>query len=47
MLGIYACDVDTITVMGNAINDCICQWAVITTQLVIPLLKFILGAENR
>ncbi len=29
MFGINACDIDTITVMGNAINDCICQWAVI------------------
>ena len=41
MPGIYACDVDTITVMGNTVNDCIFQGAVITTQLVIPLLKFI------
>ena len=47
MLGIYACDVDAITIMGNAINNCICQRAVITTQLVIPLLEFVLGAENR
>lgn len=46
MLGIYTCNVDTITVMGNAVNDCISQRAVITTQLAIPVLKFILGSEN-
>jgi len=47
MFGINACDVDTITVMGNAVNDCICQRTVITAELIIPFLKFILGAENR
>ena len=47
MFGINACDVDTITVMGNAVNDCICQRTVITAELSIPFLKFILGAENR
>ena len=43
MFGINACDVDTITVMGNAVNDCICQRTVITAELIIPFLKFILG----
>ena len=47
MFGINACDVDAVTVMGNAVNDCICQRTVIATQLVVPLLEFILGTENR
>ena len=34
MLGIYACDIDTIAVMGNAVDDCICQRTGITTQMV-------------
>ena len=46
MFGINACDVDTITVMGNAVNDCICQRTVITAELIIPFLKFILGARK-
>lgn len=47
MFGINICNVDAITVMGNTVNDCICQWAVIPTQLVVPFLELILGAENR
>ena len=47
MFGINACDVDAIAVMSDAVDDCICQRTVITTQLVISLLEFILGAENR
>lgn len=47
MFGINACDVDAITVMSDAVNDCICQRTVITAELVIPFLEFILGAENR
>ena len=47
MFGINTCDVDAIAVMGNTVNDCICQRTVITTQLVIPLLELILGAEDR
>lgn len=47
MFGINACNVDTITVMSNAVNDCICQRTIITTQLVVPFLELILGAENR
>lgn len=30
MIGIYACDVDTIAVVGKAVNDCTCQRTVIT-----------------
>lgn len=47
MFGINTCDVDAIAVMGNAVNDCICQRTIITTQLVVPFLELILGAENR
>ena len=46
MFGINACNVDTITVMSNAVNDCICQRTIITTQLVVPFLELILGAKN-
>ena len=41
MFGINACNVDTITVMSNAVNDCICQRTIITTQLVVPFLELI------
>ena len=47
MFSINARDIYSVTVMGNTVNDCICQRTVITTELVIPFLEFILGAENR
>lgn len=47
MFSINACDIYSIAVVGNTVNDCICQWAVIPTQLVVPFLELILGAENR
>ena len=47
MFSIYACDIYSVTVMSNTVNDRICQRTVITTELVILFLEFILGAENR
>ena len=44
---IYACDIYSVTVMSNTVNDRICQRTVITAELVIPFLEFILRAENR
>ncbi len=46
MVSINTCDVDEVTVMSNAINDCICQWTCITTKLVVPVLKFVLRTED-
>jgi hypothetical protein len=47
MFRVNACDIDAVAVVGNTINDCVCQRTVIAAELVIPLLKLILGAENR
>ena len=47
MSSINACDIDTVTIVSDAVNDCICQRTVITAKLVIPILELILGAENR
>lgn len=47
MFGINACDIDTITVMSDAVNDCVSKRTGITAELVIPFLEFILGSENR
>ena len=40
MFGINACDIDTITVMSDAVNDCVSKRTGIIAELVIPFLEF-------
>ncbi len=47
MFSIYACDIYSVTVMSNTVNDGICQRTIIASELVITFREFILGAENR
>ena len=47
MFSINACDIYSIAVVGNTVNDCICQRTVTTAELLIPFLECILGTENR
>lgn len=47
MVGVNTFNVDTIAVMGDAIDNRICQRTGITTKLVVSFFEFILGTKNR
>ena len=47
MLCINTCDVDTVAVMSNTVNNRICQRTGVSTKLVIPFFKTILRTKDR
>lgn len=47
MLCINTCDVDTVAVMSNTVNDRICQRTGVSTKLVISFFKTILRTKDR
>ena len=40
MSSVNACDIDTVTIVSDAVNNCICQRTIIIAKLVIAYLEF-------